>query len=88
MLSMPHVADKLVSDQKGGKIIIFGLHIHEGFIGLIFIVNALLMIIFPYNLFDIVAGILFMGMGAFLVGRDAEDIRNCQIIVRYKKEEE
>ena len=88
MLSMPHVADKLVSDQKGGKVIFLGFHIHECFIGLVFIVNALLMIIFPYNLFDVVTGILFMGMGAFLVGRDAEDVRNFQIIVRYKKEEE
>ena len=88
MISMPHLADKLVSDQKGGRIIFLGLHIHEGFIGLLFIVNALLMIIFPYNLFDTVAGILFMGMGAFLVGRDAEDVRNFQIIVKAKYEEE
>ncbi len=88
MLSMPHVADKLVSDQKGGKIIFLGYHIHENFIGLIFMINALLMIIFPYNLFDTVSGILFMVMGAFLVGRDAEDVRNYQIIVKYKKDEE
>ena len=86
MLSMPHVADKLVSDQKGGKIIVLGYHIHEGFIGIIFIVNALWMIIFQYNLFDTVAGIMFLGMGSFLVGRDAEDVRNFKIIVNVKKE--
>ena len=85
---MPHLADKLVSDQKGGRIIFLGLHIHEGFIGLLFVVNGLLMIIFPYNLFDTVAGIFFICMGAFLVGRDAEDVRNFQIIVKAKYEEE
>ena len=88
MISMPHVADKLVSDQKGGKVIILGYHIHECFMGLVFVTNAMLMIIFPYNLFDTVAGILFLAMGAFLVGRDAEDVRNFKIIVNVKKEKQ
>ena len=88
MLAVPHVADKLVSDHKGGKFIVFGLHIHENFMGMFFIVNGIIFIIFSYNLFDIIAGILFLSMGAFLIGRDAEDVRNFKIIQRVKNEED
>ncbi|NHI93627.1 MAG: hypothetical protein EAX96_14160 [Candidatus Lokiarchaeota archaeon] len=87
MISLPHVADKLVSDQKGGKFILLGLHIHENFMGMIFMVNGIIFILFAYNLFDTVAGIMFLSVGAFLVGRDAEDVRNFQIIVRAQRDE-
>ena len=80
--SLPLYVDKINRDTL--EIQLFGLHIHETFLGILFMVTGFLFIFHHVIAFDFVFGAYYLIIGAFLMGRDIEDLRQFKIIERIK----
>jgi len=80
--SLPLYVDKINKDTL--EIHLFGLHIHETFLGILFMITGFLFIFHHIIPFDFVLGAYYLIIGAFLMGRDIEDLRQFKIIERIK----
>lgn len=80
--SLPLYVDKINKDTL--EIQLFGLHIHETFLGIILMVTGFFFIFHHIIAFDFVFGAYYLIIGAFLMGRDIEDLRQFKIIERIK----
>ena len=80
--SLPLYVDKINRDTL--EIHLFGLHIHETVLGILFIITGFLFIFHHLEALDFVVGSFYLIIGAFLMGRDIEDLRQFKIIERIK----
>jgi len=79
-ISLPLYVDKVNRDTL--EIHLFGLHIHETFMGILFIVTGFIFIMHHIIPFDFIFGSYYVIIGGFLMGRDIEDLRQFKIIER------
>ena len=77
-VSLPLYVDKINKDTL--EIHLFGLHFHETFIGILMIVTGFIFIMHHVIPFDFIFGAYYLIIGAFLMGRDIEDLRQFKII--------
>jgi hypothetical protein len=82
--SLPLYVDKINRDTL--EINFSGhVHVHETFLGIIFIVTGFIFIFHHVLPFDFVFGSYYLIIGSFLMGRDIEDLRQFKIIEIYRK---
>lgn len=80
--SLPLYVDKINRDTL--EINLFGIHFHETFLGILFIITGFLFILHHKIPFDFVFGSYYLIIGSFLMGRDIEDLRKFKIIERVR----
>ncbi|MHA1379354.1 MAG: hypothetical protein ACTSRG_13305 [Candidatus Helarchaeota archaeon] len=81
-ICLPLYVDKINKDTL--EINLFGLHIHETFLGILFIITGFIFVMHHIIPFDFIFGSYYLIIGAFLMGRDIEDLRQFKIIERIK----
>lgn len=80
--SLPLYVDKINRDTL--EINLFGLHIHETFLGILLLITGFIFVMHHIQPFDFIYGSFYLIIGGFLMGRDIEDLREFKIIERIK----
>lgn len=82
LIVLPQVADKI--GEEIVEIHFLNYHIHESVLGIAFVIPGFLFIIHGVTIYDTLYGCYTMLVGAFLIGRDIEDVKKFKFIEKIK----